>query len=340
MGVFDEGCMGMYNAFFDDELLNKIGIYKERLSQSALFAAMQTVSLQEAWDAFEWCRNEGMKFALGKDPRTELTIDQVLEQFKMYIAAVRMADAFSCDCIGIQYQQGLKDTCAASDLAEGLLNNAHRPPVRHPDTHAVLFPGEPVVHFNEVDEGAAVDGLVNNRVLKALGLDPATTLHDIRWGEWVKDKDLDAFVWLFEISGAVPPSHLTGGYKGAVSERQPPMYFPRGGGSLKGVSKPGEVVWSRVYIEGGALHADVGRATAVALSDAETARRWRLTTPQWPVMHAVLHGVTRDQMMARHKSNHIQVAYGADSQSADKVLRVKVAMYRALGIIPHLCGTL
>src|SRR5690606_37315276 len=37
IGVFDEGCMGMYNAIFDDELLNTLGIYKERLSQSALY---------------------------------------------------------------------------------------------------------------------------------------------------------------------------------------------------------------------------------------------------------------------------------------------------------------
>ena len=40
MGVFDEGCMGMYNAIFDDEYLNPMGIYKERLSQSALYYRM------------------------------------------------------------------------------------------------------------------------------------------------------------------------------------------------------------------------------------------------------------------------------------------------------------
>jgi len=44
MGVFDEGCMGMYNAIIDDELLNPTGVYKERLSQSALVAAMRLVS--------------------------------------------------------------------------------------------------------------------------------------------------------------------------------------------------------------------------------------------------------------------------------------------------------
>ena len=42
-----------------------------------------------------------------------------------------LADAFGCAAIGIQYQQGLKDLCVASDLTEGLLNNPERPPVRH-----------------------------------------------------------------------------------------------------------------------------------------------------------------------------------------------------------------
>ena len=48
MGIFDEGCMGMYNAIIDDELLNPVGIFKERLSQSALVAKMRTVSDAEA----------------------------------------------------------------------------------------------------------------------------------------------------------------------------------------------------------------------------------------------------------------------------------------------------
>ena len=40
MGVFDEGCMGMYNAIIPDELLHPTGVFKERLSQSALYAEM------------------------------------------------------------------------------------------------------------------------------------------------------------------------------------------------------------------------------------------------------------------------------------------------------------
>jgi len=98
----------------------------------------------------------------------------------MYIAALRIADEFGCDTIGIQYQQGLKDLVPASDLAEGLLNNVDRPPAYSRDGRE-LYAGKPLPHFNEVDECAGVDALVTNRVWTAMGLDPATTLHDVRW---------------------------------------------------------------------------------------------------------------------------------------------------------------
>ena len=80
---------------------------------------------------------------------------------------------------------------------------------------------------------------------------------------------------MFEISGSAPPAHFIGGYRGAVSERQPPMYFPPGGGTLKGVSKPGEIVWSRVYVEDNSLKADLGRGKVVELPHEETQRRWK-----------------------------------------------------------------
>jgi len=56
------------------------------------------------------------------------------------------------------------------------------------------------------------------------------------------------------------------------------------------------------------------------------------------MMSAVLHDVTRDQMMARHKSNHIQVVYAPDAAMADKALSVKAAMFAEMGILVHLCG--
>ena len=340
MGVFDEGCMGMYNAIIDDELLNSTGVYKERLSQSALVAEMRTVSDLEAQESYQWLLNRGMKFKLGEDEASDLTKRQVLEQLKMYHAAVRIADRFGCEAIGIQYQQGLKDMTPASDLVEGLLNNVDRPPVINPENGEELYAGKPVVHFNEVDEGAGLDALVTNRVWTAMGYDPATTLHDLRYGEHYKGGGVDDFVWVLMISGAAPASHFVGGYAGAVSERQPPMYFPLGGGTLKGVSRPGEIVWSRIFVMNGELHADLGRASVVELPEEETEHRWQMTTPQWPIMHAVIHGVTRDQMMARHKANHLNVAYAPSVDEADKALAAKAACLHMMGIRVNLCGVL
>jgi hypothetical protein len=338
MGIFDEGCMGMYNAIVDDELLNPAGIFKERLSQSALVAKMQTVSDAEAKAVYDWLINKGVKFDFGKDDATELTVDQVLQQCKMYIAAVRIANEFGCDMIGIQYQQGLKDMAPASDLAEGLLNNVERPPVFAEGTSEELYAGNALPHFNEVDECAGTDALITNRCWKALGLDPSTTLHDVRWGEHYKGDGIDAFVWLLQISGAAPANHFVNGYAGAISERQPAMYFPLGGGSLKGIGKPGEIVWSRVFVEGGALHVDLGRGTVVRLPEGETERRWKETTTQWPIVHAVLHGVGQNQLMARHKANHVNVAYAPSVELADKALATKAAMFAELGVKVHVCG--
>ena len=339
MGVFDEGCMGMYNAIIPDELLHPTGVFKERLSQSALYAGMQRVPEDEAQRVRLWLDARGMQFSTGANPETDLTDAQILEQCKMYVAAMRIADEFGCDAIGIQYQQGLRDLTPASDLAEGLFNNVDRPPVRDAATGRVLYENQALPHFNEVDECAGLDALVTNRIWTHLGDDPETTLHDVRYGEPYGVNGAEEFVWVFEISGAAPPKHFIGEYAGTVSERQPPMYFRLGGGTMKGVSKPGEIVWSRIFVDRGTLKADLGRAKVVSLPQEETERRWRITTPQWPIMHAVTYGITRDQMMARHKANHIQVAYAPDEERANLALATKAATFREMGLEVSICGT-
>jgi hypothetical protein len=339
LGVFDEGCMGMYNAIIPDELLHPMGVFKERLSQSALYAEMQRTPEAEAWAIYEWLVERGMQFKYGPNPEVDLTQAQVLEQCKMYIATLRIADEFGCAAVGIQYQQGLKDLVPASDLAEGLLNNVDRPPVRDRQGKP-LFPGQPLPHFNEVDECVGLDALVTNRVWNALKLPPETTLHDVRYGENYGRGSSERFVWTLEISGSVPPAHFAKGYAEAVSERQPPMYFRLGGGTIKGVSKPGHVVWSRIFVEPGGLKADLGLATSIELPREETERRWQITTPQWPMMHTVFPGISRDQFMARHCSNHIQVAYAPDEARAHQALAAKAAMFRAMEIDIYFCGDL
>jgi len=337
MGVFDEGCMGMFNAIIPDHLLNPLGVFKERLSQSALFAAMREVGEADAERVYEWYQAQGMQFYLGDDEKEHLTKDQVLDQCRMYIAAVRLADHFGCETIGIQYQQGLKDVTPASDLAEGTLNSSSRPPV-YDESGQELFPGACIPHFNEVDECAGLDAILIQRVHRELDQPVETTLHDLRWGCLDESGTTDQFVWVFEISGSAPAEHL-GGWERCHGYRQPAMYFPKGGSTLSGISIPGEIVWSRIYVADDCLNMDIGRGEAIELPEAETTRRLEATTPVWPIMHGVTYGVSRDQMMAKHQANHVQVVYATDADSADAALWTRAAMACELGIRVNLCGT-
>jgi hypothetical protein len=56
-------------------------------------------------------------------------------------------------------------------------------------------------------------------------------------------------------------------------------------------------------------------------------------------MHAVLPGVSRDQMMAKHQSNHIQVAYAPSRKDALRAMTAKAAAMRELGLQVNICGT-
>ncbi len=336
LGVFDEGCMGMFNAIVPDHALHACGVFKERLSQSALYHETLQTPDTAAAAVRAWLERKGMTFHTGPDHANDLTDSQIHLQCKMYVAALRLADDFGCDAIGIQYQQGLKDFLPASDLVEGMLNNTARPPVKSRDGRRTLFKGRPLPHFNEVDECSGFDALMIHRVHRALGQPLATTLHDVRWGAPWEDR----FVWTLLISGAAPPSHFRGGWRGAHGYRQPPMYFPNGGSTLHGVSKPGEIVWSRLYVQNESLHLDIGRGAAIALPEEESRRRLESTTPQWPVMHAVTYGVSRDQFMAKHQANHIQVAYAKNAADADVCLHTRIAFAQELGIRVNLCGTL
>ncbi len=338
MGVFDEFCMGMYNAAIPDELLFPLGVYKERLSQSALYYEMTQVSNKEAEEVYQFIEKKGFNFHFGKNGKTDLTKKQVIEQCKMYIAACRIGDTFGCEALGIQYQQGLKDLCAASDLVEGMLNSSDRPPVKNAKGE-IIKKGLPYPHFNEVDECVGLDAIFTNRVHRALNQPPETTLHDLRWGDWDQSGSTDEYVWVFLISGGAPVEHHVGGWKGSHGYRQPAMYFPAGGSTLMGVAKPGELVWSRVYVEDGKLKLDLGRGKAIELPEEETQRRLNETTPQWPIMHFVSYGVSRDQMMARHKANHLNVAYAKDAKGADLCLYAKAELARQLGIEVSICGT-
>jgi hypothetical protein len=312
IGLFDTFCMGMINGVFPQKALCDIGLPLESLSQSALLAEMAEVpqSLREA--CLDWYAARGMRFNFGSDPATELVRAQVLEQCAMLIALARFTERFGLSAIGVQYQQGLARSCAASDFAEGAIGSAERYPIPDADGH-VIRAGKPIPCINEVDMGSAIPQTMLWRLLDSLGLPSETTLHDIRWGSVFEGK----FYWDLEISGAVPFAHLKGGIAGAVGYRQPPMYFPRGGATITGQCKAGRFVWARANYVGTQVFMHIGTGHAVELPADEFERRRRATTYEWPMMNVVLDGVGRDDLMAGHQSNHVTVAYVDEAQLRD-----------------------
>jgi len=326
MGQFDPGCMGMLNAVMDPAKLGAVGLPIEYLNQSDLLAEMNLVSDEEAQKHLDWLVKKGTWFDWGTNKFTDLVYDQVLSQMKMYSSAVRMVARYGLSAIGIPYQYGLVRCCPASDLVEGMLNNSDRPPVRDPETKKIIRDGQPIVHFNEGDMGAGIPQLLLCEIYSRKKMPPETTLHDVRWGRDFEGK----FLWVFLISGGAPPAHF-GGWKNTKVYRQPPMYFPLGGGTCSGVSKPGVITWARAYEAGGKLGMDCGLGEVVEVPKEELQDRLNKTTPQWPIANVHIPGYDRDQLMASHMSNHIVIGYG-------DVLTELIATCRYLGISTRVAG--
>ncbi len=145
-------------------------------------------------------------------------------------------------------------------------------------------------------------------------------------------------IWVFLLSGNTPAEHVKGGWAGITAVRQSHTFFQMGGAATKCICKPGEIVWSRVYIDEGVLSMDLGRGGVVELPEEETSRRWKATTEQWPIMHAILYGGSRDSLMAKHKSNHIAVHYAPDAQTANETMFAKASMAKEMGMKVNICG--
>jgi hypothetical protein len=56
------------------------------------------------------------------------------------------------------------------------------------------------------------------------------------------------------------------------------------------------------------------------------------------MVSAIFPGISRDAFMARHRANHVNIAYAPDAEAAARALAVKSAMFDALGLRVHLCG--
>ena len=326
MGQFDPGCMGMLNALINPAKLGAIGMPVEYLNQSDLLAEMALVSNEEAQKHLNWLVKKGARFDWGTDQYEHLVHGQVLSQMKMYSAALRTYQRFGLSAMGIPYQIGLMRCVPASDLVEGMLNNADRPDVIDPADNKVIAKGKAIPHFNEGDMGSGVPQVLMRDIYERKGMPTETTLHDVRWGREYKGK----FVWVFLISGAAPPAHF-GGWKNTTVYRQAKMYFPLGGGTCSGVSKPGVITWARFYERFGEIGMDCGTGEVVELPAPDLKDRLEKTTPIWPIASVHIPGYGRDQLMATHMSNHITIGYG-------DILQELVATCLCLGIPTRVAG--
>ncbi|MBW2122339.1 MAG: hypothetical protein JRH07_10895 [Deltaproteobacteria bacterium] len=326
MGQLDPGCMGMLNAVMNPAKLGAMGTPIELLNQSDLVAEMSLVSDEEAQNHLNWLVGKGVWFDWGTDYRDHLVHSQVLTQMKMYSAAARIYQRYGLSAIGIPYQYGLVRSVPASDLVEGMLNNSDRPDVVDPETGGVVCQGKPIVHFNEGDIGSGVPQVLMHDIYQLKGMPPETTLHDIRWGRQYEGR----FVWVLEISGGAPPAHF-GGWNRVKVYRQPKMYFPLGGGTCSGVSKPGKITWARFYERFGEIGMDCGTGEVLELPEQEVRDRLEKTTAEWPIANVHIPGYGRDQCMASHMSNHITIGYG-------DILQELVATCLHLGIPTRVAG--
>ena len=337
--VINEGCPGLDPVPVPDALLRGAGVGKVRLGEGELTRKLAAVREEEAQAAFDWCLQSALRFRFGPNEATALTEAEVLAQCRLYVAAVRLADEHGGAASGLP--PGLEATgqVVTSALTEGMLNSIERPPVHHADTGDELFPGQALPSFHAGDEGAGLDGLVTCRLWRELGYAPETAAYGLRWGRDYRDETTDAYVWTLLGHGSTPPAHF-GGWERASSERTA-ADAPVGGGTLKGVCRPGWIVWSQVSVDGERrLGCDTGIAEVVSLPVTETEDRWQRTTPSSPILHAVLQGITRDQMLGRLKGGSLQVVYAPDKEGARRGLFAKAAALRELGVEVAVCGNI
>ena len=340
MGVFDEGCMGMYNAIIPDELLFRSASSRSGCRQSALLRRVATVTDAEARGVYDWLIEQGhdLPFRPGRRDRADATT-RCSGSAGCTSPPLRIADEFGCDAIGIQYQQGLKDLLPASDLAEGLLNNADRPPVMNAAAGSSA-PASRSSHFNEVDECAGLDALFTNRVHRALGQPAENTLHDIRWGDSDRSGTTADYVWvLLDLRRrAARAPHRRLGRVGSPAPAADVLPARRRHRARRRQARRNRL--ERIFVEARQLRWTSAAATSSRCPQAETERRWkRRPRRNGRSCTRCCYGVTRDQMMARHKANHVQVAYANSAKEADLAMCAKAALAAELGLEVSLCGS-
>ena len=226
------------------------GIYKERLSQSALVAEMLTGGRRGGrTPSVPGSTTPGMTFHTGTDEATELTDAQIRSASSRCTSPRCGSPTTSAWTRSASSTSRVSRTsCPPRDLAEGLLNNVERPPVTSRDGIRELYAGQALPHFNEVDEGVGRRRARHQPGLDGDGPRPGDDPARRPLGRAVRGR-LRLGVRDLRIGARLP-------LRWRIRRRgqhapEPPSTSRPGGGTLSGVCKPGEIVWSRVFIMDG-----------------------------------------------------------------------------------------
>ena len=296
MGVFDEGCMGMFNAIIPDHLLHRTGVFKERLSQSALYYETTQVSDAEAAAVRQWMEERGMRFHTGPESRdrSHRPADSPAVQDVHRRRAIGRRLRLRPDRHPVS--AGSQGPAAGQRSGRGhaqQLPTARRSAAA--TASACCSKASRWSTSTKWTKCAGLDALLTYRVQKATGQPVETTLHDVRWGDVDRSGTVNDYVWVFLISGSAPPAH-----------------FERRLGRRRRLPPTGDVLSQRRqhaprHLEAGRdrLVANLRRGRRAQHGHRPRPRRFHCRArkpsaagkpprPQWPIMHAVLYGVSRD----------------------------------------------
>ncbi len=263
-GAVGPRSMQMWNKISDADFLTTFGIAREGFDGLRLAKMAEKIPVEDAKQAFEFLKANGMEFKFGDNPRRELTEEMVIFQMQAYLALLELKKQYGLSFMGVQDQLDFIEHYPTTDLTLGILNNKLRP----------NGDGETVVVATEADDGAALA----MQTLKLLSGGEPSGFNDLRYWK-------DGLYW-FVNSGALAPYFAQGSndtLEGAWSERQTPMYFGNGGGTCSVVvRKPGVVTWARFSYRDHKLYLCAGRG----ITDVPTEEQWKERSgncsPDWP----------------------------------------------------------
>jgi len=290
--------MGMYNAILPTNCSSRRACTRNGCRQSALYYEATQVAEPEARAVYDWLsQGHAFPYRPRRGDGSHREPDPLAMSHVHRGAAHRRRLRLRDDRHPVP--AGAQGSSAGVRSGRGPSHNSDRPPVRNRRGKVICQQALP--NFNEVDECSGLDGLLSNRVHAALKQPVRDHAPRPALGRFRPERQHGRLCMGLPHIGQRARRRITSmATRGPIPAPTAHVFPPgRRHGSRRG--QAGEIVWSRIFVEAGKLKMDLGRAHVVALPKEDRAPL-KETPSNAPIMHAVTYGVSRDQMMARHKA--------------------------------------